>query len=167
MPFKILIAGTVVIVSFFLGNSFAASMKKREDYLRELIGCLLQMESYIGSTSMPLGRIYERLSGTSGDCGRFFSKLKQLTEERNSQPICWEKSLPELKSLTKEDRQPLQELSCVLGAEDGRSQLSHLKLCRDRLELQLKQAENCYRTNGKLYRQLGFLGGLFLVVILI
>ncbi len=61
----------------------------------------------------------------------------------------------------------LQQVGATLGSTDLDGQLAALTLCKSRLEVLLTQSSQRQRTHGNLYRSMGVLGGLFLVILLI
>ena len=75
----------------------------------------------------------------------------------------WEKGISSLK-LKKEDVAPLTELSKVLGCGNVAHQKTCIDICISGLEKQLKNAENSYEKEGKLYKKLGIYAGILLVI---
>lgn len=83
-------------------------------------------------------------------------------------PSAWEESLQteNLNALTMEDRQILADLGNVLGSTGLQGQIDQLNLLQSRLKSQWEMASQRYAINGKLYRSLGLLGGLLMVILL-
>ena len=83
-------------------------------------------------------------------------------------PAAWEESLQteNLNALTMEDRQILADLGNVLGSTGLQGQINQLNLLQSRLKSQWEMASQRYAINGKLYRSLGLLGGLLMVILL-
>ncbi len=66
-----------------------------------------------------------------------------------------------------EETDILQQVGATLGSTDLDGQLSALTLCKSRLENLLTQSTERLRSHGNLYRSMGVLCGLFLVILLI
>ena len=83
-------------------------------------------------------------------------------------PLAWQKSLEQTKAEYRqpEDQRILWEIGEVLGSTSMEGQISQLNLLQDRLRQQLETALAKCQTSGKLYRSLGLLGGLALVIVL-
>lgn len=83
-------------------------------------------------------------------------------------PAAWRESLkdPALDVLTEEERQILSDIGDVLGSTGLQGQLDQLHLLQIRLKNQLDVASQHYATSGKLYRSLGLMGGVLLVILL-
>ena len=92
-----------------------------------------------------------------------------LLEEGFPFPEAWQHSLDCCKGLCLDsgDRSLLAELGGSLGTSDVEGQLETIRLFETRLSLRLDGARELQKTKGKLYRSLGVLSGLGLVVLLI
>ena len=81
-------------------------------------------------------------------------------------PKAWRTALQEdTGALLQEDREILSELSDTIGQCELESQLNQMDHIRQRLELQLEDARQKNQTYGKLYRTMGVLSGIFLVIL--
>lgn len=98
----------------------------------------------------------------------FSSACLCLYEQGMVFPSAWEESLQteNLNALTMEDRQILADLGNVLGSTGLQGQIDQLNLLQSRLKSQREMASQRYAINGKLYRSLGLLGGLLIVILL-
>ena len=101
----------------------------------------------------------------------FFQKVaEELSGENRKLPeTAFSRQMKLLKEspLTPEDRSFLLDLGKDLGYPDLSVQLETLKLFEENLEELIKKAAADYRGKAKVYRYLGALAGLFLVVFLI
>ena len=70
-------------------------------------------------------------------------------------------------NLTKEDKEVLKGLSNMLGKVDIDGQISEIKLVDSFLNVQLENAEEEYRKNNKMYKTLGIIVGIMIVIVLI
>ncbi len=98
----------------------------------------------------------------------FLAVCLHLCKQGTAFPVAWRESLETdgLDPLTVEDRQILTDLGNVLGSTGLQGQIDQLNLLQSRLKSQLEAASQRYATNGKLYRSLGLMGGLLLVILL-
>ena len=70
-------------------------------------------------------------------------------------------------NITNEDKNVLGNLSKLLGKTDLQGQLNQIEMTEDFLDEQIKKAEREMNRNEKLYRTLGMILGLTIVIILI
>lgn len=68
---------------------------------------------------------------------------------------------------TQEEKDILRQVAATLGSTDLEGQLSALTLCKTRMESLLTECTEKQRAQGNLYRSMGVLCGLFLVILLI
>ena len=80
----------------------------------------------------------------------------------------WEEGIEETDtSLTREDKDIIKSLSKLLGKTDLDGQISEIKLVQNFLNTQIEIAEKEKQKNEKLYRTLGGVVGLAIVIILV
>ena len=98
----------------------------------------------------------------------FLAVCLHLCKQGTAFPVYWRESLETdgLDPLTVVDRQILTDLGNVLGSTGLQGQIDQLNLLQSRLKSQLEAASQRYATNGNLYRSLGLMGGLLLVILL-
>ena len=69
--------------------------------------------------------------------------------------------------MKKEDIETLKTLSKMLGKTDISGQINQIELVKTFLDNQIQEADTEKRKNDKMYRSLGIVAGLSLVVLLI
>ena len=80
----------------------------------------------------------------------------------------WSKAVDtDILNINLEDRNILKNLSKLLGATDLSGQISQIDVTSDFLEEQIKKAEREREKNEAMYRKLGMVIGLGIVIILI
>ena len=80
----------------------------------------------------------------------------------------WEETVDAIEtSLTEEDKGIIKNLGRMLGKTDLEGQVSEIKLVQDFLNTQIEVAEKEKQKNEKLYRTLGGVVGLAIVIILV
>jgi stage III sporulation protein AB len=83
--------------------------------------------------------------------------------------IAWEKAIEEnyqKLALNKEDKAILMNFGKMLGKSDLEGQINNIKLISSQLKLQELKAEEMRTKNEKMYRSLGVLSGMAIVIIL-
>lgn len=167
-------AGLFLLFSgcFSLGIGKSRGLKKRLELLRELKKLLLLLSGEIRCAKTPLPEAFRKIGRKAEDpFGTFFQKVaEELTGEGRKLPeTAFYRQMKLLKEspLTPEDRSFLLDLGKDLGYPDLSVQLETLKLFEENLEELIKKAAADYRGKAKVYRYLGALAGLFLVVFLI
>ena len=89
--------------------------------------------------------------------------MKELSAEE-----AWNKSIEKSNTyLNKEDIENIKSFGKMLGKTDKEGQVSHLELTKTFIEIQIEKARKEEEKNSKLYKTLGVLCGLALVIILI
>jgi len=82
----------------------------------------------------------------------------------------WEKAVVEgirNTALNREDREILISFGKLLGSSDREGQIKNIRLTVSQLSLQEQKAEEIRKKNETMYRSLGILGGLAIVIIAI
>ncbi|MDN5294298.1 MAG: stage sporulation protein [Eubacteriales bacterium] len=82
----------------------------------------------------------------------------------------WARALQEIDNtwaLTAADTAILRDLGPNLGTSDRQDQSRYLQMAMKQLEGELGRAEELASKNGRLWRWLGLLGGLFLALLLL
>lgn len=173
MLFKI-IGSIIVICSFtFLGCILSNDCRKRPQQLRELQGKLQMFENQISYLSDVISTAFERIGRVSGsETGIFFSEtVRILGEQENlSAAQAWEQAVRQnikRTSLNLEDEEVLLNFGKMLGNSDLEGQIRNIRLAQEQLKQQEHKAEESRSKNEKMYRSLGILGGIAVVIVLL
>ena len=161
MTLKIVSAAVLTASCFFAGNAAGDRLKMRCEDLSDLISALIKTENYIEGLSLPLPRIYERLSGE----GRVGQMFKAVLDGSGTVREVWENGLS-LTALSEEDKKEVMRLSAVLGADGRKQQQKHIELCLSELEKNLEDAEKRQKLDGALYKRMGAYIGALVAIIL-
>ncbi len=173
MVFKLLGCIMVLLSSGFLGYVLSSDCKKRPRQLRELQSMLQMFENQISYLSDVLAEAFGRISGTgSGETGIFFSDtVERLRSGRSlSAAQAWEEAVRgniKKTSLNREDEEILVSFGKLLGGSDLEGQVKNIRLTLYQLRSQEQKAEESRKKNESMYRSLGILGGLAVVIVLI
>lgn len=161
----------VVLACTALGVSMGRELLERVRALRELERLLTMLKSEIQYAATPLREAFSQLAarGQGRYCG-FFTELASAMEERNGKSIaqlfreCADTLLTKT-GLSRADIEQLVNLGARLGCLDRDMQLRTIALYQEELAGDRAAAEEDYREKAKVYRALGFLGGIFLVIL--
>ena len=121
---------------------------------------------------LPLGRaLLSHSNSRSGEMAKFSQKVSELHTSRDMTiEAAWQKSLDQFREqwpLHREEWALLLSVGEVLGKTDKAGQSAFIQMMRDKFSIQEKKAEEEKAKKEKLYKSLGTLGGLALVLVLI
>ncbi len=167
-----LVKGIIYILIFssstYIGILISKQYSNRVNELKDLKLALNILKTKIRFTNEPLYNIFDEIANTSnGNISNLFNNVcKKL--KNNSASDAWEETLDTVPlSIKREDRQVIKSMGRMLGKTDINGQLSEIELTENFLETQIIDAENEKNKNEKLYRTLGMITGVGIIVILI
>lgn len=152
----------------YLGRNLSNQYQTRVNNLKEMRGSLNMLQTKIKYTYMPLPDIFEEIANScSLAVASIFSKAKEKMQ-RVTAGQAWEEAVEEAKDteFKQEDKNTIKSLAKLLGKTDIDGQISEIKLVQVFLETQIQKAEEECQKNQKLYKTLGVVGGLGMVIIL-
>ena len=169
------IAGSVIVIMScaFLGFILSADCRKRPQQLRELQSFLQMFENQISYLSDVIADAFERIGRISGsETWIFFSGTVEALKERKAKSAseAWEyavRSNIKKTSLNREDEEILVSFGKILGSTDLEGQIKNIRLTLGQLRLQESKAEESRAKNENMYRSLGILGGIAVVIVLL
>lgn len=153
------------------GLTKSANLHKRLELLEELRRVLMLLSGEIRYIHSPLPEAFRRVGQKAAEpFGTFFKAVADDMEGDEKKPL-WELFQKERRrfqgtALQKEDIELLLELGKQMGYLDITMQLRTLELYGTMLEEVIQKAAGDYSGKARMYRYLGVLGGLFLVVLL-
>lgn len=167
--------GSLMIIggSSFLGYYLSLNCAKRPQQIREIQVLLQIFENEISFLSNLLTDAFDKVYKSSkSEVGEFFKHtIQNLKSEDNlSASQAWEGAIKEnikKTALNKEDADVLIDFGKMLGKSDLEGQIKNIKLTISQLKLQEKKAEESRSKNEAIFKKLGVLGGIALVIILI
>lgn len=172
MPFKIAGSLIVILSCTFLGYVLSTDCRKRPQQLRELQSMLQMFENQISYLSDVITEAFMRIGKVCrSETGIFFTKtVEVLNESRNrSASQAWEQAVMQnikRTALDREDEEILLTFGKMLGCTDLDGQVKNIRLALDQLKHQEVKAEVSRSRNEKMYRSLGVLGGIAVVIVL-
>ena len=151
------------------GMNISLRLKKRRDFLSEIVVFLNTAIVEIGYVNMPLTDILRKATA-SGICGRldFIDDCICRTANGEDFNIAWTKSVSRSAlPFTLHEREKLISLGGLLGTSDADGQRAVLTLFLHSFELYGERAENVYSKYGRLCLTVsGFLGmGIFVIML--
>ena len=158
----------VFCITFYIGNLISKKFTLRLKELKDIKNALNIIESKIKFTYEPLQEIFIQTSKmVSKNISEIFVQACNYMKTEDAQNA-WEKGLQlATTNLTKEDIESINNFGKMLGKTDKEGQISSLELTKTFIEMQIEKARVEEEKNAKLYKTLGAVIGLALVIILI
>ena len=165
---KILIYSSIFLVCPTIGLLKSQKYIYRVNELREFKNALNMFKTKIKFTYEPLPEIFRQISGAiKPNIGSIF-KIASYNMNFFSAGDAWNKAIDtDILNINLEDKNVLKNLSKLLGATDLEGQLSQIEMTSNFLDEQIKKAEKEREKNESMYRKLGMIIGLGIVIILI
>lgn len=173
MLLKIMGSIFIIAASSYLGFIFAGQCAGRPQQLRELQSLLQMLENEISYLSSVLSEAFEKIAGYgSKSIAPIFRDAAENIKSGNGNTAAdiWEKAVKVnigATALNGEDKQVLLSFGKMLGSSDLEGQIKNIRMTLTQLKLQEQKAEENRSKNEKMYKTLGILGGLAIVIILI
>ncbi|MFY0543269.1 stage III sporulation protein SpoIIIAB [Brevibacillus sp. H7] len=164
----VLILFSASMVGWQIGRYYAY----RPVQLRALLVALQMLETEIVYGLTPLHRALMKIGHRiQREVGQLFLTTAELliAEETQSVEVCLLKSIGKHWSNTalgKQEKAVLSSLGQVLGASDREDQQKHLRLAITHLRGLEEEARTEQEKYEKMYKSLGFLGGLLVVILM-
>lgn len=165
--------GFIIMGCTALGLALSNELEKRIGLLREIEKMVGMLQGEIRCANATLAESFYHVAGRIKE--PFAALLVKMAEHMEGfkgntiKEIFAEHVDHELKNigLLPDDLAQLKSLGEQLGYLDAAMQLEALELYREHLREAAEQAAEAYRRKSKMYRYLGFMGGLFLAIIFI
>lgn len=167
---KFIILITIFGASTSIGILMSKKYKNRVIELRELKNAINTLETKIKFTYEPIPEIFNQISKTlQHNISEIFKKAREYMED-NTTKEAWDKAIEENRTnlnLNNEDLKIIHNLGNLLGKTDIEGQISEIKVASSFIDTQIIKAEEERKKNEKMYRNLGTIVGLAIVIILI
>ena len=167
--FKIVLSILIVFCATKIGIEIAKKYVLRESELYEFKNAFKIMETKIRYTYEPLKEIFEYIAQTieTKNVSSFF-KIASEKLETVSAKRAWEEAIEGVNfNLNKEDIIDIKGFGKLLGKTDKIGQMSEIELVVSLIDKQIVQASKEREKNEKLYKKIGLIFGIGLVIILI
>ena len=165
---KLIILLLVFLISNYIGKIIAGKYSYRLEELKEMKNSLNIFKTKIKFTYEPIPEIFEELSKkTIKNVGNIFKFAKEQMNCKTAEES-WLEAIEKCENnLNNEDKNTLKMLAKMLGKTDLEGQVSQIDVTMNFLDKQIQQAEFEKNKNEKLYKKLGTIMGLAIVIILI
>ena len=158
----------VFVVATYIGILSASKYKNRVVDLKEMQSALNMLETKIKFTYSPLPDIFEEISEHVNPNISHVFRMASIKMDSMNATDAWEQAIDiSYTNLNKEDISTVKGLGKLLGKTDVEGQISEIELVKKFLEIQIDKAENECNKNEKLYKTLGIVSGMGIVIILI
>lgn len=163
----------VFFISSFIGYLLANRYSARVSEINDILLALEIFETKIKYTYDSLSTVFFYIADNlkTKIYRIFFITAEELNENKNDSAGNIFKNVVEEEkiflSLKKEDIEILKELGISLGQTDLEGQLKNIRLVKGSLEKELENAQGEKLKNYKMYRNLGVLSGLIIIIILL
>lgn len=163
----------VFITSTFIGYTLANRYKTRVLEIQDLLFALETFETKIKYTydSLTTSFLYIADNLKTKVYRIFYVTAEEVRENKNdSAGECFKRVVDDEKiflALNNDDIEIIKELGVSLGQTDMEGQVKNIRLVYNALKSQLKEAKEEKNKNFKMYRNMGMLSGLVIIIILL
>lgn len=164
---KIIIYSCIFLSCSAIGLLISKKYEERVMELKEFKNALNMFKTKVKFTYEPIPEIFEQISKQiETNTGRIF-KLASCNMEVLAAGEAWDMAVDtNILSINEEDKSILKNLSKLLGQTDIEGQINQIELTSKFLDEQIEKAERERLKNEKMYRTLGMVIGLAIVIIL-
>lgn len=164
----LLLVGTTT----WMGFEWSNRLEKRPRHIRQLKNALQILEAEMIYSQSPLKDAFTVISKQVPEPTRtFFAGLDDFLNDNNKDLfIVWNNAvnkLMEVSSLDRNEKEILLQFGRTLGQHDFVQQQKHIQLAVGHLDRELEEARDNYLKYSKMAKSLGFLCGVFIVLLLI
>ena len=165
---KYIILFLILMLSSSLGKILSKKYIHRLEELEEMKNSLNIFKNKIKFTYEPIPDIFEEISKTKvKNIGKIFENARDKMNNKTAN-LAWEEAIEESNNNLKEDdKNILKTLSKLLGQTDVEGQVSQIEITERFLDTQIKEAIDEKQKNEKLYKRLGTIIGLAIVIVLV
>ncbi len=159
------------MVLLFLGSAgtgllLSKGLARRTELLQLIERLLLTLSNDLRYQKTPTLRLLREIGQDESYAKlQFLSAFEEPTAKIAPISQLWDSALKKQMGLQNEELELLRETGRILGASDSESQVNALTLQQKKLELIITEAAQKQQTQGKLFRSMGVLCGLLLVIL--
>lgn len=166
---SVIILFSASMVGWHMGRYYAL----RPLQLRTLLIALQMLETEIVYGATTLHKAFAKIGQrVSGEVGKIFLSAADLLVQDDAMSThgCWQKAIERhwsQSAMRKEEKEVLLNLGLVLGSSDRGDQQKHLRLAMTHLRGVEEEARLEQGKYENMYKSLGFLGGLLVVILML
>ncbi len=167
LAIKIIVYSCIFLSSSCIGILISRKYTDREKELKEFKKALNMFKTIIKFTYEAIPEIFSQISkNIDSNIGHVF-KVASNNMREYSVEEAWKMALDiRVLNINSEDLNILKDFSKLLGKTDMQGQISQIELTNVFLDEQIQKATREKMKNEKLYRTLGMIAGLAIVIIL-
>jgi len=160
----------ILVSAALWGEMKARSLGLRLAHLQHFQQALRLLSTEISYTATPLPRAFEVIGRRiNGPVGEIFSRASRVMRDSNEMGAgeAWRQSLKQGTGETyfnQEDLKIAEQLGISLGLSDREGQIKQIQLVSRQMEYALEEARQAKNKNERMWRYLGVLGGLALII---
>ncbi len=167
MILKFIISILIIYICTYIGIYKAKTYEQREKELKKIKNSLAFFKSKIEFTYEPIEEVFNGISKSIyiHKDNIFKNTINKLNETDLN--TSWNTAVEEAIYFNKEDKEVLKMFGKLLGKTDKKGQIGEIEITMEFIEKQIDKAELEKNKNSKLYKSLGILCGLGIVIIFI
>jgi stage III sporulation protein AB len=168
---KAILSIIIILSASFIGYILSYKYVQRPRQIKHLFLSLQLLETEILYLLTPLPQALKKVGGKSSmELNRIFTEASELLEKKDGFCIedAWRQSVEKhyhFTSLTEEDKEALIDFGMSLGTVDRDHQLKNFHFIYGQLKKQQQSAEELRSKNERMYRSLGVLLGVAIVIL--
>ena len=164
---KIIIYALIFLTSSAIGMLISKKYDQRVNELREFKNALNIFNAKIKFTYEPIPEIFQEIANTlNSKIGKIFES-SSINMKTQGAGMAWNMAIDNSTiNINEEDKKILKDLSKLLGLTAIEGQLNQIELTTSFLDEQIKKAEKERSKNEKMFKILGMIVGLAIVIIL-
>lgn len=172
MIIKVIISTLIVCCSSLIGVIYAKTYTERTRLLNNIIGTLQMLESEIVYSATPLPFLLKKISRRNNtEITRIFNSTVEILDKKSGFTFseAWQMAIKEetkYSVLRREDIELLIQFGNTLGVSDIEDQVKHIRLAMEEIKRSYEQSIVEQNKNVKMYKNLGVLFGITVVIIL-
>lgn len=158
----------IIVICAYIGINKAKTYSLRVFKLRDLKNAFNIFKTKLEFTYEPVKEIFSEISELiySNNNNIFKSYIENISKENYEN--AWNLAVAENSfSLSKEDIKIISNFGNLLGKTDLNGQIKEVELANNFLDKQITEAEELRKKNDKLYKSLGIIIGIAIVIIFI
>lgn len=161
----------IFLLVTLLGNIIAQKYKNRVKELKELKVILNMIETKIKFTQQPLIEIFKEIVSSEKKNRSVNIIFKEVSQSIDNQPFeqAWSEAITKTREkldLSDEDINIIEGMGKTLGTTDIEGQVKEIEIIKEFIDSQIEKAEEERKKNEKMYKMLGGIAGIGIVIIL-
>ena len=162
---KIVLSAAIVVFTSFCGYLFTKRYRRKKLFFSQWNDFNDYFLNEIVYYRRPLGEFIRTHTFSGGFAHLIDAYLLRLKQGDSTWGVAF--AVPELDYLNKEEKTAIDDYFQMLGKGDSSSQKVYFSSIKEQILTQRKAAEEACKRYGDLYIKLGFLCGLFIVILIV